>query len=367
MKAKSECLLCLLKQAHVMAKIAQCDEVQTRRIILEVAKILGNLGECSNAEPPLLTIGIYAKIGEILGDPDPYKALKAQSLELARRIIAELEASTKREQYEESGVMHGIAAQGIAAEITIQGIASDSSLCTVLSHATHGNRGVMHDRQIPRGEAVEIKEGENPPSPCDVLAYSRADSALREELAWALRIAVLGNMIDYGAQKSFSLEEEKDKIFDTPFARDDFEAFFVALLCARKIVYLGDNIFDKVLLRSIHRANREAVVYYFTRGGVIINDLTFGEARESEMEELCTLVNSGVPSPGFICNLANKEARELYDEADLVLLKGMGNFETLKDSRYSRPFMLFKVKCDVVAQHLGFPLGSFTFMRALAA
>lgn len=193
--------------------------------------------------------------------------------------------------------------------------------------------------------------------------------SLYPRLSWAIKVAVLGNVIDYGAQKSFSLKDECERIFETPFALDDFESFLPMLLKAKNIVYIGDNagenIFDTVLLREMRRLNYKARISYFTRGQAIINDLTLNEARECGMDEVCELVDSGVPSPGFIYDLANKEAQRLYKESSLILAKGMGNFETLEAHKDERLFMLFKVKCDVVARHLGYPLGSFIFMQNL--
>ena len=47
-----------------------------------------------------------------------------------------------------------------------------------------------------------------------------------------------------------------------------------------------------------------------------------------------------------------KEFQEHYNNADLIISKGQGNFETLADE--DRPiFFIFKAKCPVVAKHVG--------------
>ena len=46
------------------------------------------------------------------------------------------------------------------------------------------------------------------------------------------------------------------------------------------------------------------------------------------------------------------------DEADVILSKGMGNFECLQSHKDERLFMLFKVKCDVVAAFCGVEKGT---------
>lgn len=44
-------------------------------------------------------------------------------------------------------------------------------------------------------------------------------------------------------------------------------------------------------------------------------------------------------------------------ETDLVISKGQGNFETLNDAARDICF-LFKVKCPMIAEKVGLPLGT---------
>jgi uncharacterized protein with ATP-grasp and redox domains len=93
------------------------------------------------------------------------------------------------------------------------------------------------------------------------------------------------------------------------------------------------------------------------RGNPIINDVTMKEAKESKFDELCELVDSGVNTPGFAYNRANKYSQKLFDSVDLVLSKGMGNYECLSESHRKNICFLLKVKCNVVANALGKNLG----------
>ncbi len=99
------------------------------------------------------------------------------------------------------------------------------------------------------------------------------------------------------------------------------------------------------------------VFYYFVRGKPIINDVTVREAKEAGFDELCHLVDSGVNTPGFAYSRATKEAQELFDSADLVISKGMGNYECLSPSHRKEICFLLKVKCGVVASSLNAEVG----------
>lgn len=182
-----------------------------------------------------------------------------------------------------------------------------------------------------------------------------------DKLLTATKIAVAGNVIDLAAQVEFDLEEELDKVFHREFAHDDFEAFKTALDSANNIVILGDNvgehIFDYLFIQTLQELYPELTCTYMVRGKPIINDVTCKEAKEAGFDKLCNLVDSGVNTPGFVYERATKEAQQLFDAADLVVSKGMGNYECLTPSHRSNICFLLKVKCNVVAGSLGKEVG----------
>lgn len=185
--------------------------------------------------------------------------------------------------------------------------------------------------------------------------------ASKEPLLTATKVAVAGNVIDLAAEFAFDLNEELDKIFHTSFTVNDFNALQERLFQASTLLYIADNagehIFDKIYIKTILSLYPELDIYYMTRGNAIINDVTYEEAKEAGFDELCHLINSGVNTPGFVYDRANDEAQRLFDSADLILTKGMGNYECLNDSGRKNLFFLLKVKCNVVANSLGKEVG----------
>ena len=180
-------------------------------------------------------------------------------------------------------------------------------------------------------------------------------------LLTATKIAVAGNVIDLAAAVEFDLEEELGKIFETDFAHNDFDAMKRELEKAKNVVVLGDNvgehIFDYMFIETLQKLYKNKNYSYFVRGNPIINDVTLKEAKEAGFEELCTLVDSGVNTPGFAYGRANENAKEIFDKADLVISKGMGNYESLTPSHRKNICFLLKVKCNVVADSLGKNIG----------
>ncbi len=181
------------------------------------------------------------------------------------------------------------------------------------------------------------------------------------KLLTATKIAVAGNVIDLAAEVEFDLEEELTKIFDTDFSHNDFQMLQVSLSNAESVVVLGDNvgehIFDYMYIETLQELYPNAAYSYFVRGTPIINDVTIKEAKEAAFDKLCHLVDSGVNTPGFAYSRASKEAQELFDSADLVISKGMGNYECLSPAHREEICFLLKVKCGVVASSLGREIG----------
>ncbi len=186
------------------------------------------------------------------------------------------------------------------------------------------------------------------------LQQTIADSS--NKLLTATKIAVAGNVIDLAAQVEFDLCEELEKIFETDFGHDDFEQLQQRLESANTLLIIGDNvgehIFDYLFIQILQQLYPKLIVSYMVRGCPIINDVTMKEAKEAGFDKLCNLVDSGVNTPGFVYMRANEESKQLFDEVDFVITKGMGNYECLSPAPRKNLCYLLKVKCGVVAASL---------------
>ncbi|MEA1892173.1 MAG: ARMT1-like domain-containing protein [Campylobacterota bacterium] len=181
------------------------------------------------------------------------------------------------------------------------------------------------------------------------------------KLLTATKIAVAGNVIDLAAAVEFDLDEELAKVFNTEFAPDGFELMQEKLSVASRVLIIGDNvgehIFDYMFIEVLKELYPHVKYSYMVRGNPIINDVTMKEAKEIGFDKLCELVDSGVNTPGFTYNRANIYSKKLFDKVDMVISKGMGNYECLSPSHRKHICFLLKVKCEVVASSLGKNVG----------
>ena len=177
-----------------------------------------------------------------------------------------------------------------------------------------------------------------------------------------LKTAVVGNVIDLAAEVTFDLHGAITSVFDTPFAHDDSAKLADHLKNAKTLLYIGDNtgehLFDALAIEHLKALYPALEIFYMVRGNYIINDVTMIEAKEANMDQLCTLIDSGVNTPGFVYERATKEAQNLFDSADVIIAKGMGNYECMSPVTRSNICFLLKVKCSVVSRSLGHEIGS---------
>jgi len=186
-----------------------------------------------------------------------------------------------------------------------------------------------------------------------------------DPLIAAARIAVAGNVIDFGVDADFDLEKEVAAVVSRPFGIDEAPALREAARRARRVLYIGDNagesVFDRLFIEKLDRK-----VVYAVRERPIINDVTSVEARESGLADVARIISCGTAAPGAILSRASKAFLRAWDEADLVISKGQGNYECLSEER--RPvFFLLKAKCRVISGELGVGLGDFVIARATGA
>ncbi len=177
-------------------------------------------------------------------------------------------------------------------------------------------------------------------------------SKSNDKLLTALKIAVVGNVIDFGAKKQFNLKETLENIFNTPFKIDNYLELKGKLKKAKKVVIIGDNCGENildVLLADVLKSMFEIELFYFVRGKPIINDVTIKEAKNSDMPKFATIIDTGVPTPGYDLKYANEESKQIFNEADVIIAKGMGNFESLYKITNRNIFYLFIIKCNVIA------------------
>ena len=129
------------------------------------------------------------------------------------------------------------------------------------------------------------------------------------------------------------------------------------------VLYLTDNAgeiyFDIPLYEYIEERSRQTVLV--VKGGSSLNDLTRTELQLAGLEDgFDAVADTGTDGVGIEWDHVSTEFLNLVDAADLIVSKGMANFETNYPRELAAPgFFLLKVKCRPIQDYIKAPVESF--------
>ena len=182
-----------------------------------------------------------------------------------------------------------------------------------------------------------------------------------DRLETAVRISIAGNIIDFGPNRNYDLWGVVQRVMSQDFAINDMADLRKDLAASSSILFLGDNagetVFDRLLIETL-----DVPVTYVVRGGPVLNDATIEDALAAGIEQVAEVVTNGARLPGTSLSKCSSDFVERFESANLILAKGMGNYETL--SEVSAPiFFLLQVKCPIIGVDVGAPDGSIVLKR----
>ena len=195
--------------------------------------------------------------------------------------------------------------------------------------------------------------------------YEKIASAYGDDLESLLKLAVAGNAIDFFRDEA---EVTEELLSPVDFGLSHLPAFQGKLdQGPGLLLYLADNagehFFDRPLVAYLRRQGWG--VLYVVKGGPIQNDLTRQDLSASGlMDDLEPVTDTGARTVGLVLEEASPGFNQLYGEAQIILAKGMGHFETMSHLGDPRVFFLLQAKCSPVARALKVPRLTFVFCQA---
>lgn len=188
-------------------------------------------------------------------------------------------------------------------------------------------------------------------------------------LETAIKLARAGNYIDFSAMIDVSEQGLNDilhRSVDEVLPAETVQQFQNDLSGAKSLVYLTDNcgeiVLDKILVKTIGRLYPQIDITVMTRGGVTLNDATVEDALSVGMDKLARVVGNGTAAPGTELREISPEALFLLQNADVIISKGMGNFETMSACGLN-VYYIFLCKCSYFERRFNLPRLSGVFLR----
>ncbi len=184
-------------------------------------------------------------------------------------------------------------------------------------------------------------------------------AASEDPLRLALQYARVGNYIDFGAMGSVSEEKLQSLLSGAksdPVDERELAALREDLSTGKRLVYCLDNcgeiVLDKLLLKEIGRQHPQLKLTALVRGKEVLNDVTREDAEAVGLPDVAEVMDNGTGIAGTELSRLPPEAEKALREADVILSKGQGNFETLHGCGLNI-YYLFLCKCGYFTRRFG--------------
>ncbi len=181
----------------------------------------------------------------------------------------------------------------------------------------------------------------------------------------AVRLAIAGNIIDFVVDPNADRSNVRlavEEALEAPLKKETLDEFQTAVYKAHDILYLGDNageiVFDKLLIEQMPPGK----VTFVVKGNPVVNDVMYEDAQSTSLTELADVIDNGSDFPGTVLDTCSEAFQQRFREADLVVAKGQGNYESL-DEINKQIFFMFRAKCIVIEKHLGVGIGTLMLVH----
>jgi damage-control phosphatase, subfamily I len=184
-----------------------------------------------------------------------------------------------------------------------------------------------------------------------------------DPLLMAIKLAIAGNVIDFGAMNRFNVEDMIDHALHKDFDTSSYQEFKKTLDNSENILYLADNcgeiFFDKLLLEELKKMNKK--ITYVVKSKPILNDAVKEDAYAAGISDIAEIIacddGQDKSTPGVVLEFASDVFHKKFKNADMVISKGQGNYEGLSDCS-RKVFFLLVAKCPLVARDIQTDVGT---------
>lgn len=190
-----------------------------------------------------------------------------------------------------------------------------------------------------------------------------------DPLTTAFTFARIGNFIDFGAMDDVDEEVfvslfEKEQL--SPADQKVMDSFLRQCEKAKTFLLVTDNcgeiVVDKLFLEQLHHRFPDLKINILVRGEEVLNDATQEDAEYVGINQYGTIYTNGYPVAGTIYDMLPDDVKEMFEDSDVILAKGQGNYESLsKQGRHI--FYSFLCKCDLFTDRFQVPKFSGIFVE----
>ena len=199
--------------------------------------------------------------------------------------------------------------------------------------------------------------------------FNQQIATQKDELYASLQLARAGNYIDFGAMDSLSqdkLMELLTNAFEDKLDETVYQSFIKELQNAKTLIYCLDNcgeiVVDMIAIKAIIKQFPHLKVLAMVRGGDVLNDVTITDVQQVGLDQVCDIITNTYPMAGIDLNHIDATTLQVFKDADVILAKGQGNFESLCGCGFNIYYLLL-CKCSLFSERFQMPLYQGVFHK----
>ena len=147
-----------------------------------------------------------------------------------------------------------------------------------------------------------------------------------------------------------------DKVNELKISKEEVAYLEAELAKAKNLLYITDNcgeiVLDKIFIEELQNKYKNLKITAMVRGGIASNDATMEDAKEVGLTQVVPVIENGAAIMGTVKEQLNEDAERKIKEADVIIAKGMGNFESMYQEGMN-PYYLLLCKCDLYKEIFG--------------
>jgi uncharacterized protein with ATP-grasp and redox domains len=182
----------------------------------------------------------------------------------------------------------------------------------------------------------------------------------KERLKKIIAVSAFMNFLDPSTNFGLCPKEAFKKIGQNKLAKDESKTLFNYLNRTKDILFILDNAgeasVDLLLVKELSKMGINIKI--LAKGKPYQNDITYDEAIKLGFNNYGSLISTETDSEGIIEGLVPDHVVKLLERTDLIIAKGVANFESIYYKRLEIPsFHILATKCEVMSKIIGTKLG----------
>jgi uncharacterized protein with ATP-grasp and redox domains len=272
---------------------------------------------------------------------------------LLKRILFEAELSTTDTKLQ---------AKTVRTACSLLADLYDPEVCSA-TIATQLHRAV-YDTLQDKDPYKELKQSSNAIATTLLPTVEGLIKASPDPLKTSMQCAIIGNIMDFGIDGHSAhpqmLTEVFDRLYKEGLGHDDNTTLRTLIKNAACIVLFTDNcgeiVFDKILCRELKSFNPNLHLTVVVKGAPILSDATEKDAEEIKLFEVVDdVLTTGCYAVGVDFQKLPAVVKNALDHADLIIAKGMANYESFSETSYKPIAYLLRTKCNAIARSMNLP------------